>query len=203
MAFSIRLLPMAKRPSTRSRTRVDHMLCRWLSALPVVRVGGTSGNDSRPRSRRVCPQPSASRQRQQNWPWVIFRLHLVGQRDRRLILIALKIHAPGQIIRRDHRLLQRRCLAFASIDRPEGIATGESHLLSEMIYATTSQICRSLRLGQAGIAVPRTPCRMAAKVRTAWVGSDHGGCLRSAGGGTTPSFRRPRPSPFLPWQMAQ
>ena len=71
------------------------------------------------------------------------------------------------------------------------------------MYATTFQISWSSRLGQAAIAVPRTPWRMARKVLPAELGSDHGGSVRFAGGGTNPSLRTPWPSPLLPWQMAQ
>lgn len=51
--------------------------------------------------------------------------------------------------------------------------------------------------------MPPTPLRMTRKTFPAKRGSDHGGSLRFAGGGTIPSLRWPRPSPFKPWQMAQ
>jgi hypothetical protein len=44
---------------------------------------------------------------------------------------------------------------------------------------------------------------MTRKASPAEPGSDHGGKVRFAGGGTIPSCRRPWPSPFTPWQIAQ
>ena len=58
-------------------------------------------------------------------------------------------------------------------------------------------------MGHAGIAVPRTPLRMARNIWPAFAGSDHGGNVRFAGRGFNPSCRGPFPSPPWPWQMAQ
>lgn len=44
---------------------------------------------------------------------------------------------------------------------------------------------------------------MARNVRPALAVSDHGGIVRSPGGGLIPSRRWPRPSASGPWQMAQ
>ena len=44
---------------------------------------------------------------------------------------------------------------------------------------------------------------MARNVRPALAVSDHGGIVRSPGGGLIPSRRWPRPSASAPWQMAQ
>jgi len=58
-------------------------------------------------------------------------------------------------------------------------------------------------MGHGGMAVLGTPFRMARNVRPAFADSDQGGNVRFAGGGFIPSRRWPRPSPPVPWQMAQ
>lgn len=58
-------------------------------------------------------------------------------------------------------------------------------------------------MGHAGIAVRGTPLRITRKVWPAEAVSDHGGCVRFAGGGFIPSRRWPLPSALAPWQMTQ
>jgi hypothetical protein len=72
---------------------------------------------------------------------------------------------------------------------------------SDRMYATNSQIWRSSRLFHDGMAVPAEPSRIVKKRCRVVDAACQASFAKS--GGAIPISRSPRPSPRIPWQIAQ
>ncbi len=81
--------------------------------------------------------------------------------------------------------------------------SGHIRLSRERMNATSSQACSSDRLRHDGIAVPRTPSRIAKKIRRFEVLCCQARSVKSLGLVESEETRTPWPSPAAPWQCAQ